>query len=143
MPEQNGERKVIKVASIMTPNPKFPTLLEFKGEDGVKYETWVKALATEVQLGAELDCDITHSKKEGESGIFYHHKITQIYKEGKPVYQAETKPGGRSYGKSKEEQRSIERQTSIKLACEISSDNDLLEAILQKAEQIYKWISST
>ena len=158
MAEQNSERKVIKVAYIAAPNPKFPTLLEFKGEDGVKYETWVKALAPEIKLDAELDCDITHSEKKGESGTFYHHKVTQIYKDGKPIYQAEAKPGGRSYGKSDKElaqqreiedakRRSIEAQTAliqaVNLAAKVTmaGENDL-KVIIVAAREFYQLFQS-
>ena len=36
---------------------------------------------------------------------------------------------------------SIERQVSIKLACDISSDTETLEQIFNKANKIYQWIS--
>ena len=146
MAEQNSERKVIKVASLIAPNPKFPTLLEFKGEDGVKYETWVKAFATEIKLGAELDCEITHSEKKTETGVFFHHKVTQIYKDGKPLYESKPQQAqykGRSAESYAEERRSIERQTSIKSAIEMSLDTDTLETILERAESIAQWISGS
>jgi len=38
-------------------------------------------------------------------------------------------------------QVSIERQVSIKCACDIASDTDTLEQILKNAEKIYQWIA--
>ena len=35
---------------------------------------------------------------------------------------------------------SIERQVSIKLACEIASDTETLDQIFEKADKIYQWI---
>ena len=89
------------------------------------------------QVGGEIDADLTQSKKPDGNPT-----IDMIYIDGKPVIE-KPKQVGRSFGKSKEEQKSIERQVAVKLACEISSDNEPLEAILRKAEQIYKWISVT
>ena len=67
---------------------------------------------------------------------------------GQPKPGAEPIPPSREkakYGRDEDsyrkERRSIERQVSVKLACEISAEADNLEAILNKAEEIYQWIS--
>lgn len=51
-------------------------------------------------------------------------------------------PAPQAVGGEAKRQLSIERQVSIKLACDISSDTESLEQICEKADKIYKWISN-
>lgn len=74
-------------------------------------------------------------------------RIQNVILDGQPIISqavAETKAQeAPKYGGDEDSytRRSIERQVSVKLAFEISSEAEGLEAVLNKAERIYQWIS--
>ena len=83
----------------------------------------------------EADVEVKETEQWGTQ-----RDVKQIYVEGQPV--GGKKPGGwQPRGKSPEERTSIERQVAAKLAFENSDASDTLEVILNKAEDIYKWIN--
>lgn len=63
-------------------------------------------------------------------------KMISEAKEGQPIATT----GGRQYQDSPEKTTSIERQVAAKLAFEYSDASESLEAVLNKAEKIYRWI---
>ncbi len=107
------ERKLIKVKSVSLPKAvgdKGFEVVEFYGEDGIKYEVWDKGLAELIQVGTEVDCDIQETSRTAGDITYHHRKVTQIYdKQGKPLKQAVSKQG-RGWVKSPEERASIESQ---------------------------------
>jgi len=83
------------------------------------------------------DVDIQPGKTEDDLS-----KILSVGGEPQPASPLKEKAKyGRDEDSYSKERRSIERQVSVKLACEISAEADNLEAILNKAEEIYQWIS--
>lgn len=109
------ERKKIKIKSINAPRS-IPgrdglEVTEFMGEDNVKYEVWSNTLVAELKEGGEIDADIVYSVKETEQGVFYHNKITQIYKDGQPV---KGRQGGKGYN-ARDEDRTDARCAAMEI----------------------------
>ena len=105
-----------------------------------KFVCFITALWEHCKVGSEIDAEV--EPREGNDPL-----LTNIYINDKPVYKAEPKPQGWSKGRSEEsyakERRSIERQTSIKAAIDMSGDTNDIELILERADKIYQWISRT
>ncbi len=57
-----------------------------------------------------------------------------------PKPEIAPQPVGKFYKADPAKTDSIERQVSIKLACDISSDTESLDQIFIKADRIYQWI---
>lgn len=127
------ERKKIKIKTIFPPRPILGKegleVVEFMGEDNVKYEVWSKTLVAELKEGGEIDADIVYSVKETEQGVFYHNKITQIYVNGQPV---RGKQGGKGYH-SPEERLSIESQVAVKAVVDLR-----VAGIIDDKNKLYK-----
>jgi len=143
--EKATERKKIQVGQVL-PSRKVGEydLWEFKGKDGVTYEVWSSTLAEVVKEGAEFEAEVVHTTKVTDQATYHHHKVTQIFIDGKPVRGGK---GGGSYsgykGHSPEERRSIERQVSAKIAFEFpTTTKATVDDLLSNAEKIYQWISS-
>jgi len=114
MVQTGKERKAIKVASVAAPRKAGKgEVLPFKGGDGIFYDVWSNELKALVQVGAELDSDVIHSSTEKDGQVYVHHRIDQIYIDGKPVKQPYTGPRGNfSKGYDPLERPSIEAQTA-------------------------------
>lgn len=123
---ENTERLKLKVTpgSIARPQEigeKGARVVRFKAEDEKGntrvYETWSEELAYFIKEKAEKDevipTDISYSEKEGKDGMIYSHwKVIQCYRaDGSPVKEKVSRGGGKYYGKSPEERKSIEDQT--------------------------------
>ena len=86
-----------------------------KGTDKkAEFECWVQTMFDYIKQGytgqIEIDIEYDHTSKESGGVTYQHRKITQIYKDNKPLYEKKPYSGG-FRGKSAEEIASIERQT--------------------------------
>lgn len=135
----------ITIANIETTtgtNQKGPwTKTTITGADGLKASGFDSGL-TSLKPGMAIEAEIEVKGKFTNIGRF------TILSQGQAL-APETKPavnpqnGKPAYGRGPEERASIEKQTSIKAACDISSENETLDEILKKAERIYQWIHQT
>lgn len=135
-----SERKQIKIAEVMPPREvgqRGAKIYEFKGEDGIKYETFSSTFAGYFVMGKTIDADVNTTTKQGQDGTTYvHHQITQIYVDGKPV---NIKSGGRSYGKSPQEIVSIENQCRSKIIADLWI-NEKLKDDDQLVKNLKSWL---
>ena len=93
-----------------------------------KLLSFVTELYPYLIVGSSADIEVQPGKQEGDTP-----RILNVYKDGKPVYEAKPQQGaGRSYGKSKEElaqikqlaeaqNRSIQAQTSLNRAVDLAT----------------------
>ena len=97
----------------------FTALVE-GAETPVKFQTTSKGMAeiiTKEGIGSKVELEYTTVVK----GDFTNRKVTQVYKDGTALVAPKSSQGGgaRSYGKTPEEQASIERQVDKKITGEI------------------------
>ncbi len=115
--------------------------LSFKAKDKDGKEAWYFTFKrnsfTELKPDTPLDGDFEFS--EDEYGI--KRKLIQLYKDGQPV--GGERRAWTAQSDSPEKRRSIERQTSLQIAVQMTepSDNDV-PALLKRAEQIYDWLAT-
>lgn len=109
---------------------------------GAEFSSFDASLAT-IKAGDIIECEIT------AKGNYIN--INEGFKVIPGVGKSDTPDSSRAnganrYGTSAEviatERRSIERQTSLKLAIEFRAGNEDVEIILQNADLFYHWISS-
>lgn len=113
------------------------TKLSFKAINGDNTDLWYftfsKALFDTIKVGAVLDAEVEVS--ENQYGT--NRKVTQIYKDGQPVGNK----GGRSFGRSPEQEKLIVRQTCLKCAVEARPGATIKE-ILDTAAIFDEWVNS-
>lgn len=140
---ENSERLILKVTPGSIGKPRAvgesgAQVTQFKAEDNKGnarvFETWSESLVEfikeQAEKGEPVSADITYSQKESQGQTYDHWKVIQCYRaDGSPVKQRSF--GGKSYGKSPEERKSIEDQnrseriTDLWIAGKIE-DNDPL-----------------
>ena len=159
------ERKVLKIVDVdgsakkgisaRTNKPyqvlKFRAIVEGWDADAVEISTLNPDFFPSLKADVKLDCDIETKTTEKDGNTWTNHNLTQIYIDGKPMTEKKAWAGGGYRGKSPEEliveRRSIERQTSLKLAVECwglntgeGKERDLFQVLII-ADVFYKWIS--
>lgn len=91
---------------------------QFQAEDNKGntriFETWSKELVEfikeQAEKGEPFSADVAYSQKESQGQTYDHWKVTQCYRaDGSPVKQRSF-GGGKSYGKSPQDIKSIEDQ---------------------------------
>ncbi len=99
-------------------------VLEFTaiGEDNKTwlYGAWSKPLYEYIQKDAVIDVEVevkVSDRTNGGGEHYVNRKILQLYQNGQPVIKKQS--GGRSYGKSPEEIKSIEAQVAVKAITEM------------------------
>lgn len=141
---QRVKLTIAEVLPVRTVGERKIPVLDFKA-DGVKYTIFGReALQKLVVAGAVLDCEVETKTREYNGNTYTDHNILNIFQDGQPV----SKPGGggRSFGRSPEERRSIERQCALKCSMEYLSsiplDVDFDEQkVLAIAELFAQWIA--
>ena len=148
------ERKIVKIVDVdgapisgTNKQGKPYQILKFRIEDEEHNEVlgvtaFNSAFFPLLKPEAALDCDI----ETKQSGNFINRTLTQVYVDGKPMVEKKAFAGGGYRGKSPEEliieRRSIERQTSLKLAVEYWGDKERdLFQVFTVADAFYKWVS--
>lgn len=110
-----------------------------------KFVCFIPELRDHCHIGETIDAEIELGKTPSDTP-----RLVNIWVDGKLVYEEKKKAPFTRQGRSDEsyaiERRSIERQTSAKLAFELYSKEEGIDAlnfeyVLKKAEQIYQWIS--
>lgn len=134
MADTKESKKVIKVQSVASPRTVTPKdgpetqVLEFMGEDKLKYEAWGPELAEVITKGAELVSDITHTSRQSQEGPVDVHRVTQIYIEGKQVRPPQRRAGaGGSAARSPEERASTESQVAACITASLYNAGKLQE----------------
>ncbi len=144
--------KVLEKRSVKGQKGEFDVLdflAKIEGEDtGTKYQVSYSALFEFIKADTTIDCDVvvTEQKAEDPDGNKYRNrKITQIYKDGKPVKEAQQ---GKSWGKSPEtvamEIDGKFRDTALMQACDVFLSPKLVTIavvdILPLADKFYAWL---
>ncbi len=109
-----------------------------KGEDGkaLWYYTMRPTLFSQIKVEAKLEGD--YEITENEYGI--QRKLVEVYKDNQPV--GVSKGGWQPRGQDPETRRSIERQTSLHIAAQMSEPGISVTELLDKAEQIFEWTAT-
>ena len=117
--------------------------LQFKAKNPegkeLSYFTFSNRFFPSILKDAVIDADVETTTRETETATYTDRKVIQIYQDGQPV--GGQKQGWRNYDDSPEKRRSIERQTSLQIAAQMSEPTDSLDGLLGKAQQIYEWLS--
>lgn len=139
MAEEKKERKILTITSVGTTKDikignRDTKVIQFKATDAqgneLVYEAWDKEQVEQVKVNANLDCDITHTEKDGQTS----HKVTQMYNaEGKPIRPITGRGGASRYsGKSPEDRKSIEDQVRAYIIADLWKSGLAPQNLLQK-----------
>ncbi len=150
MADAKKERLTLTVLEIKEPEEitgkdgsKFKKVsLKAKGSDGkeLSYACFKTSLFPHIKVG-QLDADVETTEKQSGDNVYTNRTVVQVYKDGQPV-GGEKKGGWQPRGDSPETRRSIERQTSLHIAVQMSEPGITVTELLDKAEQIYEWAAS-
>ena len=91
-------------------------VLEFTGEDRVKYETWSEELAKLIIVGNTIEADVEFTENTKDDQTYYHNKVFQIFIDGQPVKRKSWQGGNQD---SPEKLASIESQKRADLICQL------------------------
>ncbi len=146
MTDPKKERLTLTITSVSEPKEvgsKGAKKLAFKAKtsDGkeLNYFTFATRLFPFVKEG-EIEGDIETQEREYEGNVYIDRKLVEVYKDGQPI--AGEKKGWQPRGNDPETRRSIERQTSLHIAAQMSEPGISVTELLDKAEQIFEWTAT-
>ena len=118
------EKHTLKITEDKEPRPVGQAeVMEFLATDPdnktLKYGVWSKSLYEFIKKGVAIDAEIetkVSDKTTPEGEHYVSRKVVQIYNNGQPLVK---KQGGRTWGKSPEEIKSIEAQVAVKVITDL------------------------
>ena len=115
---ENTTRKTVTITSVAEPRKSGDlNIYDFMAQDEagetVKYTAFNEAIHKHLKTGEDIDIEFKVTQK----GDYTNRSVSQVYIGGKPLVE---KKEQKRFGKSPEEIRSIERQTSLKCATDIA-----------------------